>query len=210
MAQAVIMPKQGQSVEICIISEWFKEVGDEVKKGDVLFAYETDKASFEEEAPEDGVLLARFYDAGDEVPVLVNVCVLGAEGDDISEFKPEDSESDSAVEPVVEEKKVDKNEAKTEKTVEKQTVSEGTEDFTGISPRARKLAEREGVTAANLQGSGPEGRVIERDVKAVVAEKGKSTPLAKKLMKDDGLVADKGTGIGGRVTSRDLSAANVF
>ena len=50
MATTVILPRQGQSVETCIITEWFKKKGDKVAIGDVLFSYETDKASFEEEA----------------------------------------------------------------------------------------------------------------------------------------------------------------
>ena len=48
MAVPVIMPKQGQSVESCIITKWHKKIGDRVEAGDVLFSYETDKASFEE------------------------------------------------------------------------------------------------------------------------------------------------------------------
>ena len=64
MATAVMMPRQGQTVESCILTEWYKEVGDSVSKGDLLFAYETDKASFEEESPVDGVLLARFFEEG--------------------------------------------------------------------------------------------------------------------------------------------------
>ena len=57
MAKAVIMPKQGQSVESCIITEWYKKVGDSISPGDILFSYETDKASFEEEAKDSGILL---------------------------------------------------------------------------------------------------------------------------------------------------------
>ena len=89
MANAVIMPRQGQSVESCILTEWYKSVGDSVSKGDLLFAYETDKAAFEEEAPEDGILLVHFYEEGDEVPVLLNVAVIGEEGDDFEAFRPE-------------------------------------------------------------------------------------------------------------------------
>ena len=69
MATTVILPKQGQSVETCIITEWYKKKGDNVAVGDILFSYETDKASFEEEAAVDGILLDVFYDDGDEVPV---------------------------------------------------------------------------------------------------------------------------------------------
>ena len=64
MAVPVIMPRQGQSVESCIIAAWHKKKGDLVKKGDILFTYETDKATFEEEAPADGILLEVFFEEG--------------------------------------------------------------------------------------------------------------------------------------------------
>ena len=86
MAVLVIMPKQGQSVESCIITELKKKVGDPVKKGEVLFSYETDKASFEEESPADGTILAIFAGEGDEVPVLDRMMIIGEEGEDISEL----------------------------------------------------------------------------------------------------------------------------
>lgn len=62
MATPIIMPKQGQSVESCILTTWFKKVGDRVAEGDLLFAYETDKTAFDEEASVSGVLLARFFE----------------------------------------------------------------------------------------------------------------------------------------------------
>ncbi|HMB01333.1 MAG TPA: lipoyl domain-containing protein, partial [Spirochaetota bacterium] len=77
MAEAVIMPRQGQSVESCIITAWHKQEGDRVKKGELLFSYETDKAAFDEEAKTDGVLLKIFAAADDDVPVLTNVAVIG-------------------------------------------------------------------------------------------------------------------------------------
>ncbi len=86
MATAVIMPRQGQSVESCIITKWNKQVGDSVAEGDVLFSYETDKASFEEEAKVAGTLLAILAEEGDDVPCLENVCVIGEPGEDVSEF----------------------------------------------------------------------------------------------------------------------------
>ena len=84
MATPVIMPRQGQSVESCIIGSINKKKGDSVKKGDVLFSYETDKASFEEESPADGVVLECFYKEGDEVPVLENMMVIGEPGENYS------------------------------------------------------------------------------------------------------------------------------
>ena len=87
-AQAVIMPKAGITVESCIIGEWLKEIGDDVKIGDVLFTYETDKASFECESTAEGKLLARFFEEGDEVPCLENVCAVGPDGEPTDCLKP--------------------------------------------------------------------------------------------------------------------------
>lgn len=77
MATPVIMPKQGQSVESCIITRWFKNTGDRVIKNDILLSYETDKAAFDLESPADGILLEIFFGEGDEVPVLQNIAVIG-------------------------------------------------------------------------------------------------------------------------------------
>ena len=87
MANAVIMPKAGITVESCIIGEWQKKVGDAVKVGDILFTYETDKASFECESTAEGTLLEIFYEEGDEVPCLVNVCAIGNPGEDCSALR---------------------------------------------------------------------------------------------------------------------------
>ena len=86
MATPVIMPRQGQSVESCIITEWKKKVGDKVAVGDVLFSYETDKSTFEEQAKVEGTLLAVFYNAEDDVPVLLNVAVIGKPGESFAEL----------------------------------------------------------------------------------------------------------------------------
>ncbi|HMR65148.1 MAG TPA: lipoyl domain-containing protein, partial [Anaerolineae bacterium] len=70
MATAVIMPKQGQSVESCLIVSWKKNVGDAVAEGETLCEVETDKALLEVESPVAGSVLAHFFNPGDEVPVL--------------------------------------------------------------------------------------------------------------------------------------------
>ena len=88
MANVVIMPKQGQSVESCIVTEFKKKVGDKVSVGDILFSYETDKASFDEESKFEGTVLACFFQDNDEIPVLTNVMVIGNEGESFAEFAP--------------------------------------------------------------------------------------------------------------------------
>ena len=80
MAQGVLMPKEGITVESCIMGEWKVKVGDQVNVGDVLFTYETDKAEFECTSTAAGTLLGVFYEEGDEVPCLVNVCAVGNPG----------------------------------------------------------------------------------------------------------------------------------
>jgi pyruvate dehydrogenase E2 component (dihydrolipoamide acetyltransferase) len=182
MANPVIMPRQGQSVESCILTEWYKSTGDSVTKGDLLFAYETDKAAFEEEAPEDGILLARFFEEGDEVPVLLNVAVIGKEGDSFEEFRPKGgetvaNETDSKI-PVKDEV------LKAEDTIPTPQAETGT---SSISPRARKLAREKRVVLDTVRGSGPGGRIIERDIVDAIRQGKRLTPLAQKKMEAEGL-----------------------
>ncbi|MDF1575393.1 MAG: dihydrolipoamide acetyltransferase family protein [Bacteroidales bacterium] len=175
MAHAVIMPRQGQSVESCILTEWYKAVGESISRGDLLFAYETDKAVFEEEAPEDGILLARFYEEGDEVPVLLNVAVIGAEGEAFETFRPEES-SGSRMEP-----------ASTGPFTEAVSLSQAVKDASSISPRARKLAREKRVVLEGVSGTGPGGRIIERDIVEAIRQGKRLTPLAQKKMEAGGL-----------------------
>ena len=99
MAEPIIMPRQGQSVESCILTEWNVNVGDQVAEGDVLAVIETDKASFDLESTASGTVLALFWEADDDVPVLANVAVIGNEGEDVEEFRPAGGAATSAPEP---------------------------------------------------------------------------------------------------------------
>lgn len=164
MANAVIMPKAGITVESCIIGTWEKKIGDAVKVGDVLFNYETDKASFECESTAEGTLLEIFYNEGDEVPCLVNVCAIGEVGEDCSALCPD---SAAAPAPSAKEKPaVDEVKAEAAPNVASPTATVG--ERTVVSPRARKLAERAGVDASLATPTGPSGRIIERDVRALM------------------------------------------
>lgn len=88
VATPMIMPRPNQSVESCIISEWHKKVGEKVSSGDNLFSYETGKATFDEASKVEGELLAIFFEEGDDVPCLVNICVVGQKGEDASSYNP--------------------------------------------------------------------------------------------------------------------------
>jgi len=205
MAVVVILPKQGQSVESCIITEIKKKKGESVKKGDVLFSYETDKASFEEESPADGVVLDCFYNDGDEVPVLLNMMVLGQPGEDYAALL-----GDSAPVATVEVAAPVVPAAPASAAVEAAPVAaapvapatKGSASF--VSPRAKNLAATEALDAAQLAGSGPNGRVIEKDVQAALENRPKLTPLAKKIVAEEGIQPTTGSGLAGTAKSTDL------
>ena len=199
------MPKQGQSVESCIVSEFKKKVGDSVRVGDVLFGYETDKATFEEESQVEGTVLAIFYKDGDEIPVLQNVMVIGQPGESFEEFAP--SSETHATLGTVRGGTVSAANGGVERS---ETVSEGSSPSAAAipgapaSPRARKLADEKGVNLDAVAGSGPGGRIIERDVLATAAAQGKLSGLAKAKMAEGGMIAGEGSGLAGTVKAGDL------
>ena len=158
-AKAVIMPKAGITVESCIIGEWLKQVGDQVAIGDILFTYETDKASFECESTAEGELLAIFYNEGDEVPCMDNVCAVGPHGEPTDCLKPG---------AVVEVAEVAAVEAPAAVAVDAPVVE--AKSGAPVSPRAAKLAAAAGVDATLATGTGPNGRIIERDVQKLIAQ----------------------------------------
>lgn len=196
MAANVIMPRQGQSVESCIITKWHKHPGETVAVGDVLFAYETDKAAFEESAKVAGTLLAAFFQEGDDVPCLTNVCVIGNPGEDFSQFDPKGG-APAAEAPV--------KAAEPAPAAPQAAVAAAAAPVDGdlkISPRARVLAESHFADLSKVSASGPDGRVIARDVQALLDAGKVVTPAA------SGAYAGgaSGTGLGGRVSLKDLEA----
>ncbi len=196
MAKAVIMPRQGQSVESCIITQWNVKEGDKVNSGDVLFTCETDKAAFDVESDFEGTILALLAEEGDDVPCLDNVCVIGQPGEDISEFI--ESSSDEAAEEAPE--KAESSGAK-EIVQETPAVSEGG-DYK-ISPRAKNMAQRQNADLSKALASGPQGRIIERDVAKLVSEGHKVNTAA--ISGYSGYV--EGTGLSGAVTTKDIAKA---
>ncbi len=200
MATPVIMPRQGQSVESCMFTEWHVQVGESVKKGDLLFSYETDKAAFDGESPEDGILLAVFAESGDVVPVLQNIGVVGQKGESSEPFKPGMEEASTE-----EEKKV--SEVKEEAVSAEKQLSGNLSK--GVSPRARKTAEKLQIIIQGMSGSGPNGRIIERDVVGKAEKMPKATPLARSISSRDHLnLPEAGSGAGGKVTAADLRRAS--
>ena len=164
MAIAVLMPKQGQSVESCLIIKWNKKVGDKVKAEESICEVETDKAVFEVEAPEAGTMLKIFYKEGDDVPVLTTIAIIGQPGEKIDHLIPQKTVSVSREEYVANQKAVTLDKSS------KKIKSSFADDLIPISPLARRLAEKEGIDFSRLVGSGPGGRIIKRDIEKVISE----------------------------------------
>jgi pyruvate dehydrogenase E2 component (dihydrolipoamide acetyltransferase) len=165
MATAVIMPKQGQSVETCIITKWFKAKGENVSAGDILFSYETDKAAFDLESPMDGILLDIFFPEGSEVPVLMNVAVIGKSGESTASF----NQGESAISvPDASQPPVSVSKASAHEISLPEITLIPSDSRIRISPRAKRLAEDKGVNCMNLEGSGPNGRIITADIENIL------------------------------------------
>lgn len=213
MATPVIMPRQGQSVESCIISKWYKKKGDSVKAGDVLFSYETDKAAFEEEAPVAGVLLEILFKQDDDVPVLSNVCIIGEAGENINNSDPPPRSDVTYQQSKVEEKDnsllSDKHESVStgsKNTSENIAFIEDSDTYIKISPRAKNYAQKIGADYRQITPTGPEGRIIERDI-INAKEKGEVfTPAAWADYANSQVSIQSGTGLGGRVTVNDIES----
>lgn len=186
MASAVIMPKVGITVETCIITEWKKKVGDPVRIDDILFSYETDKAVMDCPSTAEGELLEIFHPEGDEVPCFENVCAIGVKGEDCTMLRPENAPTinrselvfglgQSAVDAMAAASAVQSTDAPVPASAPTknpspvfETASEGKDVF--ASPRAKQLAEKAGVDWKKAVPSGPEGRIIERDVRKLMQD----------------------------------------
>lgn len=158
MAENVLMPKAGITVEECIITEWIKKKGDKVAIGDVLFTYETDKASFECESTAAGEILEIFYNEGDEVPVMKPVCAIGNQGEKVIDGSGTASSPQVTVQAdVIIEKPVTQSAAPTANVTVNSDVK--------VSPRAKMVAQSFGVDPTLATPTGPYGRVVEKDVR---------------------------------------------
>lgn len=165
MAIKVIVPQKGLSDETCLIQEWKKKEGDRVEKGEIICEIETNKAAFEIESPVSGVILKILHQEGEEVPVMDTIAIIGEPEE---EYKhPLDGKEAKKKEPV---------ESKTgSKTIDKVKLeSKGNTEKSVqimISPRARKLALKKNIDISVIKGSGPRGRIIERDIKETISKK---------------------------------------
>ncbi|MHC4535142.1 MAG: dihydrolipoamide acetyltransferase family protein [Planctomycetota bacterium] len=149
MATAVIMPQVGQDIETATIVDWIKKENDPIQKGDIIATVESDKAAFDVEAYESGVLLKILYKEGDEVRVLTPIAYIGQPGEkvvtdtpstDTLSAPPADNIAPSISEPKCKHK------------------------GSAASPSAKRLAREKGIDLKTVTGTGPGGRITKEDV----------------------------------------------
>ena len=205
MVTEIILPKLGQTMEEGVIVEWMKQVGDPVNRGDLLFTVESDKAVLEVEATTRGFLRRILVPEGRAVPVLTVVALVTRKADeDISTYDTSASEIKAGA-PAPEEAAIEPG------PVEEQAAGDAVGQTGRIfsSPRARKTARERGVDLSLVTGTGPGGRISERDVLSYLTLQPKATPVAARTAEAMGvdLTGLEGTGAKGRITKADVEAA---
>jgi len=196
MAHILIMPRQGNTVESCIITAWKIKEGDKVSADTIVCEVETDKASFEVPAGESGTVLKIMCSEGDDVPVLSAIAAIGAEGENWRDFIPKNNTEEHSVK--------DTQPTKEEKTPHiPRSALHTAHCALHISPRAENLARRESADIKTIYGTGPEGRIIERDVKLALENRPPLTAAAKAALSCD--IPETGSGFAGRITEEDIN-----
>lgn len=219
MAVPIIMPRQGQTVESCILVQWLVKPGDTVTEGQPVASIETDKATFEIPAPASGTVLDLFFKEGSDIPVMTNIGVVGSPGEDYANLRPGGAAEAEAsppspltsapptgAPPALTFPETAASAANAPAAVAPSAAPSATP--VGISPRARKTAERAGIRPETLSGSGPGGRVIERDVLAAAANLPPMSAAAREaIAAGAGVAPERGSGPAGRVLSGDIRPA---
>jgi pyruvate dehydrogenase E2 component (dihydrolipoamide acetyltransferase) len=216
------MPKFGQMTEESAIVEWRKKEGDKIAKGDILFTVETDKSVMDVEAFSDGTLLKIVVPPGVSVPVQTTVGFIGNPGEPIPEVAVPLSHPPSVattsnlgaaslprpVAPSARQEPIPPKPAAPPPV----TSAATTPDVFPISPRAAALARDCVIDPQRIKGTGPAGRVVEKDVKCYLVAHGynklRITPAAKELAAKENIdLLGVTPGDGGRITVEDVKRA---
>jgi pyruvate dehydrogenase E2 component (dihydrolipoamide acetyltransferase) len=177
MAETINMPKLGFDMAEGLLVRWVKQVGENINKGDILAEIETDKATVEVESSASGVVLQLIVDQGTMVPVNAPIAVIGQAGEKVSDQSSVSSEKKAEVK--VEEKPAAQTKPEAAPAPSGQaatpptpTATPSPAEATGpvkASPLAKKIAKDNQVDLAHVQGTGPGGRVVRKDVESAIA-----------------------------------------
>ncbi len=233
MPHQVIMPTLGLTMEEGTITEWLKQEGDTVTKEEPLFIVETDKSAVEVGAPTSGVLRQILVPVGKTVGVSVPIAVIAQPGEtdagpSVAPTGAQASGAGAAAMAAAPAQSAASSAPSAAPARPTDGVGAGTAGAAGgrlkVSPRAKMVARELGVDLGAIAGSGPEGRIVERDVRAAAAagavtaepeatvpaapERIVASPLARKLAAQHG--GDRalltGSGPNGRITEKDVTA----
>jgi pyruvate dehydrogenase E2 component (dihydrolipoamide acetyltransferase) len=164
MAIPVEVPKLGNTVEECLISKWIKRKGDAVSAGETVAEIETDKATFEVAAPVSGVVLETFFEEGALVPVFTNLFVIGDSGESSEAFRPG---SQSGANGSGAAKSAPGALGLADAAPTQEVFLAPANQRPSLSPRARRFQKQHDFHPSAVNGSGPGGRVLEKDLRAL-------------------------------------------
>jgi pyruvate dehydrogenase E2 component (dihydrolipoamide acetyltransferase) len=211
MLHEVLLPQLGQTMEEGTIAKWHKKEGDSVTKGEVIYELTTDKATLEVEAYAEGELKKILVKEGQTVPVNELVAFIGEPEDelpdDIEEYRKQAGLETARVEkssrPEPQARTTDSPPPRA-KTTQPDSAPGAPVGRAFSSPRAKKLAEENSIPVKAISGTGPGGRIIERDVQRVVDDlkEIKYTPAAKQVAFEKGIDLRKVTPSDGQVRIR--------
>lgn len=183
MAIIIDMPKLSDTMEEGVIAKWNVKEGDTVKSGDIIAEVETDKATMDVEVFDSGVILKILVKEGEAVPLGGKMAIIGEKGEDISGILDDDGggDDDGSKKKKPKEPKKESKEDKTDEStkdgkfdplfgeLEKEERSQDDADDDGMvkaSPLARKMAKEQGIKLSDVSGTGPNGRIIKKDIEA--------------------------------------------
>ncbi len=203
MAEKIIMPKQGLQMTEGTITKWLVKEGDKVEIGQPLFEMETDKNTIQIDSTAAGEVLKLVAKEDETVPITETIAIVGKKGEDFSDLLPkkkEEKKPEPAPAPAAPAAPAVKPAPAADDTTP--IALEGGRIF--VTPRAKMTAERKNIDYKTVNGTGPSGLIIEKDVLAAAAVK--ASPVAKAIAARKGvsITTVTGTGENGKIVKHDI------
>lgn len=190
------MPQVGQDIEYARIIEWHVQEGEQIHKGDTLATVESDKASFEVESSSDGTVLKILFSEGEEAPVFQPIIYIGTVGEKLDLNQPE---------------MISVSDKKTVSVDNQTKIRHNNKNKLFSSPSARRVARENNLDISEIQGSGPQGRIVKADILKdieLLRRSNRITPLAKNIAQKEHIDVHSipGSGTNNRIVKGDIEA----
>ena len=179
MAETISMPKLGFDMAEGLLVRWVKQVGENINKGDVLAEIETDKATVEVESSASGVVLQLIVDQGTMVPVNAPIAIIGSAGEKVDAASPSKVESQKSDEkPAPQAPPITAPVSSGSSSADSSSAVHSQSSAVKASPLAKKIARDQKVDLSNVQGTGPDGRIVRKDIEAIIGNQASVTRSA--------------------------------